>query len=118
MESENRNPVRALILQCAISLVLVIVLGSFEEIIIYTAAAVYTFYLATSVAVFVLRKKEPGVHRPYRVTGYPYTTLIFCAVCAYLIYSAVTYKPTTAVIAGCILLAGVPIYRLSKYRDR
>ena len=97
---------------------LVIALGSFEDIVIYTAAAVYTFYLATSVAVMVLRKKEPGVHRPYKVTGYPFTTMIFCAVCGYLIYSAVVYKPATAVIAGLILLAGLPIYWWSAYRDR
>jgi amino acid transporter len=112
------TPVRALVLQCAISLVLVIALGSFKDIVIYTAAAVYTFYLATSVAVIVLRKKEPGLQRPYKVTGYPFTTIIFCAVCAYLIYSAVTYLPNLAIITGLILLAGFPIYWFSIYRDR
>jgi len=107
------TPVRALALQGAIAAGLIVLLGSFFDAILYTAAAVYSFYLATSLAVIVLRFKEPGVERPYRVTGYPIPTLVFCAVCAFLIYSAVTYKPWVAAAAGAILLLGLPIYRLS-----
>ena len=104
------TPARALLLQGAITVTLIVVLGSFMDAIIYTAAAVYCFYLATSLAVIVLRFKEPHVDRPYRVTGYPFTTLIFCAVCCFLIYSAVTYKPWIAAVSGGIFLLGLPIY--------
>ncbi|MCX5670124.1 MAG: amino acid permease [Planctomycetota bacterium] len=107
------TPVRALALQGAIAAGLIVLLGSFFDAILYTAAAVYSFYLATSLAVIVVRFKEPGVERPYRVTGYPIPTLLFCAVCAFLIYSAVAYKPWVAAAAGAILLLGLPIYRLS-----
>jgi hypothetical protein len=62
----------------------------------------------------VLRAKEPQVARPYRVTGYPFPTLIFCAVCGYLIYSSVTYKPIIALAALDIALLGLPLYWLSK----
>jgi len=110
------TPVRALLLQAAIALALVMALGSFVSAILYTAAAVYAFYLATSLAVIVLRFKEPHVQRPYRVTGYPATTLVFCAACVFLIYSAVTYKPWTALAAGGILLLGLLIYALSARR--
>jgi hypothetical protein len=61
----------------------------------------------------VLRFREPHVDRPYRVTGYPVTTIVFCAVCAFLIYSAVTYKWHIAVAALAILLCGLPLYLLS-----
>jgi len=60
------------------------VFGSFVDTILYTAATVYAFYLGTSLAVIVLRIKEPHVERPYRVLEYPITTLIFCAACALL----------------------------------
>jgi len=112
--SKTGTPARALALQSVIAATLVLVLGSFLDSIIYTAAAVYSFYLATNVAVIVLRYKEPHVPRPYKVTGYPFTTLIFCATCAYLIYSAIAYKPLLAAVPCAVLLAGLPLYWLSR----
>jgi amino acid transporter len=107
------TPARALLLQGVLAIGLIAALGSFIEAIIYTAAAVYLFYLATSLAVIVLRWKEPHVERPYRVTGYPVTTLIFCAVCAFLIYGAISYKPLISTIALGIIFLGLPIYWLT-----
>ena len=92
---------------------LIVLLGSFVNAILYTAAAVYSFYLATSVAVAVLRFKEPNVKRPYRVTGYPVPTIIFCGVCAFLIQSAAAYRPGVAAGALVIFLVGLPLYWIS-----
>ena len=120
------TPVRAVLVQGAIATILVIGLGSFIDALLFTAAAVYSFYLATSVAVIVLRFREPDVERPYRVTGYPFTTLIFCAVCVLLIYSSVTYaagvysedakKWSIAMVALGLLVAGLPLYWLTTPR--
>jgi amino acid transporter len=109
----TETPARSLAVQALIAVSLIILLGSFLNTIIYTAAAVYLFYLATSLAVIVLRHKEPQVPRPYRVTGYPVTTLVFCAVCAFLIYSAIVYKPEIAVVSCVLILLGLPIYRFT-----
>ncbi len=113
----TRTPARALLLQGMIAVGLILLLGSFVNAILYTAATVYAFYLATSVAVFVLRRREPDVKRPYRVTGYPFTTIIFCAVCVFLIHGAVVYKPHIAIGALAILLLGLPVYFVSRWRD-
>ena len=110
------TPVRALLAQGALAVLLIFALGSFVDTIIYTAAAVYSFYMATSLAVIILRFREPDVERPYRVFGYPFTTLGFMAVCGFLIYSAVTYKPSIALIAAAICLLGLPIYWLTTPR--
>ena len=112
-DKRTGTPIWGLLMQGLIASCLIVLLSSFERTLIYTAAPVYFFYLATSLAVFVLRRKEPEVHRPYRVTGYPVTTIIFCAVCVFLIYSAVDYKPQVASAALGILLLGLPIYWLS-----
>jgi APA family basic amino acid/polyamine antiporter len=110
------TPVRALVAQAAIAITLIVALGSFIDTIIYTAAPVYTFFLATSLAVIVLRVREPQLDRPYRVLGYPVTTLVFCAVCAFLIYSAVMYKPLISAISYGLILLGLPIYWLTTRR--
>jgi len=91
--------------QGVIALSLIVFLGSFIDTILYTAVAVYSFYLATSLAVIVLRWKELDTQRPYKMTGCPFSTIIVAACCAFLIYSALAYNPRDAAISCAILLA-------------
>lgn len=107
------TPARALLMQAAIAIVLIVLLGSFFDAILYTAAPVYLFYLATSLAVIVLRRKDPRTERPYRTWGYPFTTVVFCLTCAFLAHSAVEFKPWVALAALGIMLGGVPLYFVS-----
>ncbi len=113
----KQTPVRAILIQGILALLLVMVLGSFMGAVIFTAAAVYSFYLATSIAVLVLRRKDPQRHRPYKVTVYPLPTLLFCAICIWLIYSTVTYRPLLSIIPLLIFLAGIPLYRWSSSKS-
>ncbi len=114
------TPAWALLLQGVIAVTLIMVFGSFIDTIIYTAVAVYAFYLGTGLSVIVLRFKEHAVERPYKVTGYPVTTLIFCGVCGFLIYSCVTYawsfKRTGLIVLAGILAAGLILYLLTELR--
>ncbi len=114
-------PVRALMFQCVIAIAVIVAFKSFERTIIYIAAAVYLFYLSTSLSVIVLRYKEPDVERPFKVTGYPFTPILFAGVCGFLIYSTLTYKPegvgikaTEALISVGLLVAGVFVYWLTR----
>ncbi|MBI5819635.1 MAG: APC family permease [Verrucomicrobia bacterium] len=107
------TPAAALLLQGAITVTLIIVLGSFVDAVLYTAATVYSFYLGSTLAVIVLRFKEPHVERPYRMLGYPLTPLVFAGVCAFLIYSAVVYKPWIALVSCGLLALGLPLWLAS-----
>lgn len=107
------TPVRALAVQGVLAIGLILALGSFIDTVMYTAAAVYLFYLATSVALIVLRAREPATTRPYRATGYPLTTVVFCLVCTFLIAAAVSYKPTMALASMLVMLLGVPAFLIS-----
>ena len=99
-------------------MLLVLTLGSFLNAILYTAATVYSFYLASTLAILVLRRKEPRVERPYRVLGYPVIPLVFSAACAFLIYSAVCYKPRVAAISTLLLPLGLLLYWASQRADK
>jgi len=111
------TPVWALVAQGCISLAIVLAAGSFIDTIVYTAPVFWLFFLATASSVFILRRKEPDIKRPYRLAGYPVTALIFCASCAFMVYNSVTYayvqKPVALAILLGMLLAGVVVYRLS-----
>lgn len=114
------TPVWALIVQGCLSLTIVLVAGSFIETILYTAPVFWMFFMATGLSVFVLRRKEPETLRPYKVTGYPVTTIVFCGCCAFMFYSCVSYalanKPIGLLISLGILLTGVLIYWLTDVR--
>jgi len=65
-------------------------------------------------SVFVLRRKDPLIPRPYKVSGFPVPTIIFCAFCIFMLYNSVTYamavKPVGLITVVCVLLAGVVVY--------
>jgi APA family basic amino acid/polyamine antiporter len=100
------TPVWALSSQGALSLAIILLAGSFLDTIIYTAPVVWLFFLGTGLSVFVLRRSEPDLVRPYRVSGYPVPPVIFSLCCIFMFYSSVTYA-LAKVPWGLILLAGV-----------
>jgi basic amino acid/polyamine antiporter, APA family len=114
--SSRGTPVAALLIQGGLSLAVIIFAGSFGRTVVYTTAVVWLFFFMTGLAVFVLRKKDGGVERPYRVWAHPITTLIFCVSALYLAYSAFVYDWKGSLIAVLIMIAGLPVYWLSEGR--
>ncbi len=116
-DSRTGTPTMALALQGAVTLILIFMLGSFISAVLYTSAAVYIFYLATSLAVPVLRQKRPELSRPYRVTLYPLPLVIFGCICLYLIYSAILYNPWMAGFVGILTAIGLAIHRWEQVKN-
>jgi APA family basic amino acid/polyamine antiporter len=116
------TPVSALIAQGCLSLVIVLLAGSFIDTILYTAPVVWLFFLATGMSVFVLRQKEPGTQRSYKITGYPVTPTIFCGCSVFMLYSSVSYalrnKPVGLFVMTGVLLVGVLVYRFTEMKGK
>jgi basic amino acid/polyamine antiporter, APA family len=104
------TPILALTIQAALACTLVIALGSFTDTLLYAAAPVYGFYIATSVGLIVLRSKDSSTVRPFRVPIYPLIPIIFATSCSYLIWRAVLYKPEHSAVALGLILLGIPVY--------
>lgn len=116
--SSNSTPANALIIQGGIAFVLVI-LGAltrkgFKTMVDYTAPVFWFFFLLSGIAVLVLRHREPSIPRPFKVPVYPIVPLLFCATCAYLLYSSITYTGIGGSIGVLVLLTGVPILVLDR----
>jgi amino acid transporter len=103
-------PVNAFLAQGAVALLLiglgVLTRKGFETIVEYTAPVFWTFFLLTGISLFVLRRKEPNVERPFRVPLYPLTPLIFCLTSLYLLYSSVAYTGAGALVGVVVLAIG------------
>ena len=110
------SPVNALLVQGAITLALVL-LGAatrqgFQTMVEYTAPIFWLFFLLTGVSLFVLRRREPQVARPFRVPLYPLTPLLFCATCAYLLYASLAYTGLGALVGVAVLGLGTLVLAL------
>ena len=77
------TPVHSLLLQGVVTLALVIAFGlykdGFDAMLQFTTPVFYLFFLLTVISLFVLRRRDPDVERPFRVPLYPVTPILFAA---------------------------------------
>lgn len=110
---EGETPANALWVQGGVALALVGVGAAtrqgFESMVDYTAPVFWLFFLATGVSLFVLRRTEPDVERPFQVPLYPITPLAFCLASIYMLWSSLAYTGIGALLGAGVLLAGVPL---------
>lgn len=106
-------PIYAFILQLAICL-LFIFTSSFEQVLMYTGIALIITNSATVAAVFVLRKREPELPRPYKVWGYPWTPILFLAVNAWILFYTFKEQTVESIIGVSLFLASILLYYLGK----
>ena len=92
--------------------------GSFDTITDYVIFAAWLFYMLGAAGVFVLRKKMPDVHRPYRVWGYPIVPAIFVVFSLLFLINSIISDTQDAAMGSILILSGLPIYFYWKYHDR
>jgi amino acid transporter len=94
-DGERNTPLFAMRIQCAVALLLVGIgawIGSgFKSMVEFTAPVFWFFFLLAGISLFVLRVREPNAARPYRVPLFPFLPLVFCATCAYMLWSSLGY---------------------------
>ena len=84
------TPSVAIIAQCGLAIVLLLLGGSFRQFFSLAIFAEWMFYMITGSTVFVFRRREPNAERPYRVWGYPVVPALFVLVSAALLYYTFT----------------------------
>ncbi len=137
-------PIRSLCAQCAVTLTMVLAVGTsighdlidrflalfgsnaldwgarsgFRTLLDCTAPAFWFFFLLTGASLFVLRWRDKTIERPFRVPLYPLAPLIFCAACGFMFYSATTYAAANigwlALLGLTPVFLGLPLFGLSQ----
>ncbi len=89
------TPVISLLVQGAITLGLIIGFGlaasGFDRMVKFTSPPFWAFLVLVGLSVFVLRFRDAGLTRSYRVPGYPLTPALFCLYSAYMVYASLDY---------------------------
>ena len=108
---ENRDgiPVNAILLQSGTALVFLWT-ASFEQILVFSGATMALNTFATVLGLLVLRWTRPTMARPFKVSFYPLTPLIFLGITGWTLAYVVMQRPLEAVISAVIVLSGGVFY--------
>ena len=102
-------PANSLLVQGAWACILVLS-GTFDQLTDMIIFAVFIYYGATTLGVFILRKRMPDAPRPYKVWGYPIVPAVVILFSAALFFNTIYARPREAVIGMVLMLTGVPMY--------
>jgi APA family basic amino acid/polyamine antiporter len=103
------TPSKAFVIQAIWASVLVLS-GSFDQLTDMLVFASFIFYGATTLGVFILRRRMPDAPRPYKAWGYPVVPALFILFCIALVLITLIGKPREALLGLGLMLTGIPFY--------
>ncbi len=107
---KHRVPSKSLWLQF-FWVVLLILLGKFNELLTFTVFVMVLFSSLAGVALFVLRKKYPNQKGIYHTWGYPIVPILYLIISFWILINTLFHRPGESVIGLLITLSGVvPFY--------
>jgi APA family basic amino acid/polyamine antiporter len=116
LRTEAGIPVNAILVQSAITL-LYIYTATFQQVLLYAGFTLNLITAATVACVFVLRRREPSIERPYRTWGYPWTPILFLLLSAWSLTFMLIDKPRES-LAGLLTLSAGLIFYFLDYAGR
>jgi APA family basic amino acid/polyamine antiporter len=94
--------------------ILFIVSGTFNQVLAVVAFFFVSYYTLAFISVIVLRRREPNLPRPYRVWGYPWTTLIVIAGSIAFLVGAIKGDTKNSLWALGLLAISLPVFLIVK----
>ena len=130
-----RTPSASLVFQAVLSILLILMIGKFQQLFSITLFAEWLFYMLTTSTVFIFRRREPDTPRPYRTWGYPVVPVLFILASATLLcytfvdnlkfpafpsHSSWLQPPVNSLssLGALVILAGIPVFYVFKRRSQ
>jgi len=110
------TPIPSLAVQAVVAIALTLIStdpswkNTYNHLFTYVVLAEFVFYAMSCGAVIVLRRKEPGMVRPYKAWGYPVTPIVFILFALWLLYNTAREQPVDVAMSTLLILAGLPLY--------
>jgi len=109
------TPTGALLVTAAVAIILTTI-GSFEKLFAFSGFLAVAVDAATFAALFVLRKKEPGLSRPFKARGYPLLPAVVLGGAVVLLLAFVVSNTLNSVYALVAIGLSYPVYLFTKAR--
>lgn len=110
--NKNAVPEYALWIQCIVASLLCLS-GRYGDLLTMVSFVVVIFYVLTIIGIFILRKKQPELERPYKAFGYPVLPVIYVVLAICFCCGLVWASPTYSLWGLAITLLGIPLYYLA-----
>lgn len=107
--SKTGAPVVSGLVQISIAIVMMF-MGGFNTLTDMLVVVIWIFYILTFIAVFILRKREPELNRPYRTLGYPVIPVIAILGGIFIVVNTLFTQTMLTLIGIGITLLGLPFY--------
>ena len=117
LDPRTGAPVFSLAAQCVWS-VLLALSGGYNDLLDYVIFAVLLFYILTIAGLFVLRRTRPQMERPYTAFGYPVLPALYMAAAGLIEVLLLLYKPNYTWPGLIIVLLGLPVYLIWRFRQK
>jgi APA family basic amino acid/polyamine antiporter len=110
INSKTHIPSKSIILQCLLSVIMVIS-GTFEQILTYMGFALGIFPIFTVLGIFKLRKRRQS---KYFLPGFPYVPLLYLFTTISILILAILERTMESFIAILTVITGIPLYYIFK----
>ena len=84
--------------------------GSFEQLLAYVVFMSWLWFALAAMAIFAYRRREPDAPRPFRTPGYPVTPILFIAAALVIVLNTVLAQPIQSLVGLGLALLGIPAY--------
>lgn len=104
------TPSGAILLQALTASLLVLLLQSFPNVLNFTTFGILLATSADVLALYRLRRTQPGRHRPYRALGYPVFPALYIMVNMAVASALLVGSTRESLISLAVLASGLPFY--------
>lgn len=91
--------------------------GKYGALLDFVVIIVLIFYILTIYGIFKLRQTMPDAERPYKAFGYPFLPALYIVLAVALSLGLLVFKTSTCGWGVAIMLAGIPVYYMTKSRQ-
>jgi APA family basic amino acid/polyamine antiporter len=88
----------------------------YNDLLDYIISAALLFYVLTIAGIYRLRVTRPEAERPYRAFGYPLVPALYLLGATILVAVLVVYRPMTTWPGMVLVLLGLPVYFMWRWR--
>jgi APA family basic amino acid/polyamine antiporter len=110
VSEQYRTPSFAIAVQGIVAALLIVLLRSFPKALDFTTFAILLASMADVIALYRLRRTQPGRARPYRAWGYPWVPALYLGASAGIAIALLYGSPFECLVSLAMLVAGLPFY--------
>ncbi|MGF7080639.1 ethanolamine permease [Mucilaginibacter sp. UYCu711] len=111
VNTKFKTPHWALIGSGVVSFIAIFI-GTMDQILVLSVLGAVVMYLMSMVSLFILRKKEPGLERPFISPFYPVFPAIALVISAICLFAIIWFNALVSLIFFALLAAAIVIFML------